>query len=233
MARQEKSGLFRREALDRLDDVDELDHLVTVTHPRAWLALGAVAVLIVVALAWASFGRLDTTVAGEGILLTGGRTLSISTLESGRLDAADRRLGRPCHRRGRPWHGSCRRSRRRDRTEAQCATPSRLPTTAWSARCRRSPASSSPPARRSLTVEPADQPLVATLFLPLDAGKKIKKGQEVQIVPATASVDEYGYLRARVTFVADLASTPSDMDAVLQNEFLTRAFSASRTGAAG
>jgi hypothetical protein len=45
--RHDQSELFRREALERLDDIDELDHLVTVTHPRAWLALGAVAALVI------------------------------------------------------------------------------------------------------------------------------------------------------------------------------------------
>jgi HlyD family secretion protein len=48
----------------------------------------------------------------------------------------------------------------------------------------------------------------------------------VQIVPANVSVDEYGYLLGKVTFVAGLASTPESMQAVLQNEFLVQEFAA-------
>lgn len=225
MARQDKSRLFRREALERLDDIDELDHLVTVTHPRAWLALGAVAALIIVALAWASFGRLDTTVTGQGILLTGGRSLTVSALEDGRLA---RLLVAPG-----------------DRVTAgetvALVEPGGLPAATQAAGAQAAVTSPYDGAVGSLqayagqfvvagtplfTVVPEGEPLVATLFLPVDVGKTVEPGQEVQIMPTTASADEYGYLRAEIGFVAEAASTPQGMDAVLQNAFLVRQFSA-------
>jgi multidrug efflux pump subunit AcrA (membrane-fusion protein) len=219
VARQDKSGLFRREALERLDDIDELDHLVTVTHPRAWLALGAVAVLIVVGLAWASFGRLDTTVSGSGILLAGGRTLSVSPVESGRLTTLTVSQGdmvatgqtvatvEPA---GRPG------------TESAVTSPY----DGVVGSVQTFPGQYVDAGAPLLTVVPRDEPLVATLYLPVAEGKKIENGQEVQIVPADVSVDEYGYLLARVSYVASQASTPEDLQSVLQNEFLAAEFSA-------
>lgn len=218
MARQDKNRLFRREALERLDDIDDLDHLVTVTHPRAWLALGAVAALILVAAAWASFGTLDTTVSGTGMLLAGGHTMRVTALDDGRLtellvDIGDRvetgqdvALIAPA-----------------DATGAVAVTS---PYDGVVGSLQAYPGQYVAPGAPLVTVEPSDLPLVATLYLPLDDGKKVTKGQQVQIVPATVSVDEYGYLLGRVTFVADLASTPESMDAVLQNEFLVQDFSA-------
>jgi multidrug efflux pump subunit AcrA (membrane-fusion protein) len=224
VARQDKSRLFRREALERLDDIDELDHLVTVTHPRAWLALGAVAMLIIVALAWASFGRLDTTVDGQGILLTGGRTLSVSSTESGRIvrlvAAGDRVTAGQIVATVAPSDGV----HMADGTTAQ--DPVASPYAGVVGAVQAFPGQYVDAGSPLVTVVPEDEPLVATLFLPVDVGKKIAPGQEVQIMPSTASADEYGYLRAEVTFVAEAASTPQGMDAVLQNAFLVRQFSA-------
>ena len=115
VARQDKSRLFRREALERLDDIDELDHLVTVTHPRAWLALGAVAALIVVALAWASFGtaRHDGDRRGHA-RSRGGRTLQRERAAGRATGEAPRRPRRHGDRRSRPWRWSSRRPVGRD-----------------------------------------------------------------------------------------------------------------------
>ena len=77
-----------------------------------------------------------------------------------------------------------------------------------------------------LTVEATDEPLMATLYLPDEVGKKVKVGQQAQVMPVSVNVEEYGYLRAVVVFVADLPSTPESMAAVLQNDFLVQQFSA-------
>lgn len=87
MARQDKNPLFRREALSSLNDIDGLDRLVTVTHPRAWVTLAAVGLLIVAAVAWAFAGRLTITVSGNGILLKGGHTMRAVSTGSGQLTA--------------------------------------------------------------------------------------------------------------------------------------------------
>lgn len=221
MPRQDKNTLFRREALARLDDIDELDRLVTVTHPRAWLTLGAVAALIVAAVVWASVGRLATSVSGNGILLAGGHVTRVVTTDSGQLDSLTVGLGDDVH-------------------EGETVGYVALPTTSPASQPERV-AIVSPYAGRVvslqaypgqylgagapvLTVVPTDEPVQAMLYLPVDIGKKVKVGQEVQIVPTTASVDEYGYMIGHVSFVATLPSTPESMQAVLQNEFLVQEF---------
>lgn len=78
-------GLFRKEAFAKLDALDELDRLVTITRPRAWLVLGAVGLLIVAGLIWAIFGSMSTTVNGSGILLRGGRILQVASPYSGQV----------------------------------------------------------------------------------------------------------------------------------------------------
>jgi multidrug efflux pump subunit AcrA (membrane-fusion protein) len=220
MPRQDKNTLFRRQALARLDDIDELDRLVTVTHPRAWLTLGAVAALIITALVWASVGRLATTVDGEGILLAGSHVMRVSTIEGGQLEALEIGLG--------------------DEVQSGEAVATMLLAGAGSSPTEHGtvvspysgrivslqayPGQYVAPGAPILTVEPDGVPLSATLYLPVDTGKKVRLGQEVQIMPANANVDEYGFIPARVTFVATLPSTPESMQAVLQNAFLVQQF---------
>ncbi len=60
--------MFRKEALDRLSSLEELDELMRVTTPRSWLALLGLGSLLVVALAWGLFTSIPTTIAGRGTL---------------------------------------------------------------------------------------------------------------------------------------------------------------------
>lgn len=222
MPRQDKNTLFRREALQRLDDIDELDRLVTVTHPRAWLTLGAVAALIITALVWASVGRLATTVSGDGILLAGSHVMRVASTEGGQLERVDVRLGENVVVGQTVATVTFSESGTTPAGHGTIVSPYEGRIVSLQAY----PGQYLAPGAPVLTVEPTDVPLTATLYLPVTTGKKVRPGQEVQIMPASASVDEYGYIPARVTFVADLPSTPESMQAVLQNAFLVQQFAA-------
>lgn len=81
----DNAPLFRKAATDQLSSPDELDRALRVTGPRAWLALGALASVVCILLAWSVFGGVPTDVRGDGILLhTDGVTPVVATT-SGRL----------------------------------------------------------------------------------------------------------------------------------------------------
>ncbi len=222
MPRQDKNTLFRREALQRLDDIDELDRLVTVTHPRAWLTLGAVATLIIVALVWASVGSLATTVSGEGILIAGSHISRVSTVDGGQLESLSARLGEIVAP-GDPVATVV------SSAGGATADDRSIVTTPYGGKVvslAAYPGQYLAPGAPIMTVEPTNLPLTATLYIPVETGKDVRPGQEVQVMPADASVDQYGYIPGLVLFVADLPSTPESMQAVLQNEFLVQQFAA-------
>ena len=54
--------IFRKKSLDRISSPEQLNDYIRVSNPSVWLILGAVLVLVVGALVWGVFGRLDTTV---------------------------------------------------------------------------------------------------------------------------------------------------------------------------
>ncbi|MBE3074911.1 MAG: HlyD family efflux transporter periplasmic adaptor subunit [Actinobacteria bacterium] len=223
MPSQDKNSLFRREALASLNDIDELDRLVTVTHPRAWLTLGAVAALIIAAVVWASVGSLATTVSGEGILLRGGRSLRVITPSGGQLASIDVGLGDRITVGQKVATVVPTSSRQGSRaTGVPVVSPYSGVVTSLQTYAGQYLSMGAP----VVSIEPTDEPLVATLYVPDEVGMKIRLGQQVQIIPATISVEQYGYLEGQVVFVAALPSTPESMNAVLQNALLVQQFSA-------
>ncbi|MCQ3930562.1 MAG: hypothetical protein DPW16_08880 [Chloroflexi bacterium] len=64
-----QNRLFRKVALDRLSSPEQLDQLMKITSPRAWLALIAIAVLLVAGALWAIFGSIPEETEGNGVLV--------------------------------------------------------------------------------------------------------------------------------------------------------------------
>ena len=80
---QEK--LFRKVALERLSSPEQLDSLMRVITPKAWLALVPLLGLIVLAALWGWFGTLPTKVVGKCILINPSGLADVTSGSSGRI----------------------------------------------------------------------------------------------------------------------------------------------------
>lgn len=80
------SNLFRKVALERLSSPEQLDLLMPVTGPLAWLALLSGVILLSAATYWGFKGQIDTRVEGQGILLKQESIHDVVTLASGRVE---------------------------------------------------------------------------------------------------------------------------------------------------
>lgn len=80
-----KDQLFRKVSLERLSSPEQLEALIRVVTPSAWMALAPLLGLIVLALAWGWFGSLPTKVAGKCILLNPTGLADVSSAVAGRL----------------------------------------------------------------------------------------------------------------------------------------------------
>jgi multidrug efflux pump subunit AcrA (membrane-fusion protein) len=80
-----KKEIFREGSLERLSSPEQLDQLIKVTSPRAWLALAAVAVILLSIIVWSFLGSLPAKVAGQGILLNNGGVSSLEHHTAGRV----------------------------------------------------------------------------------------------------------------------------------------------------
>ncbi|MFV2071595.1 MAG: NHLP bacteriocin system secretion protein [Thermoanaerobaculales bacterium] len=83
------SNLFRKAALEKLSSPERLDVLMRVTSPAGWLALGAMAFLILAVVVWSVIGEIAIKVEGKGILMRGGAIFEIESLGSGTLLSID------------------------------------------------------------------------------------------------------------------------------------------------
>ncbi|MBC8088205.1 MAG: NHLP bacteriocin system secretion protein, partial [Phycisphaerae bacterium] len=88
-----KASPFRQAALDRLSNPEQLDQLLEVTRPKAWIALAGIWLLIAVALAWSIFGRIPVTISGTGILLSEAGVREVEALGSGVIQTLSVREG--------------------------------------------------------------------------------------------------------------------------------------------
>jgi HlyD family secretion protein len=71
-----------------------------------------------------------------------------------------------------------------------------------------------------LNVEVLSEDLMAVLFVPASAGKKVQRGMPVRIAPSTVKREEFGTLLGRVAWVAEYPSTSRGMVRLLGNEAL-------------
>jgi HlyD family secretion protein len=69
--------IFRKSALQALSSLEQLDQLIKVTRARSWIALAAMASVLLVAIVWSVVGSLPTSVTGQGVLIRAGGTFNI------------------------------------------------------------------------------------------------------------------------------------------------------------
>jgi len=64
--------------------------------------------------------------------------------------------------------------------------------------------------------------LRGVLYIPSKDGKKIKEGMEALIVPSTVQPQEYGFMKAKVTYVSDFPVTQRGMMMTVNNDQLVQ-----------
>ncbi|MDD2372180.1 MAG: NHLP bacteriocin system secretion protein [Syntrophomonadaceae bacterium] len=80
-----KNELFRKVSLDRLSSPEQLDQMIAVTTPKAWLALIGIAIILITAIIWSIFGTIPTNIDGQGILINSYGIQNIIHTRSGQV----------------------------------------------------------------------------------------------------------------------------------------------------
>ncbi len=88
-----RPSIFRQAALERLSSPEQLDRLMHVTNPKGWVALIGLWVVLIFVLFWSVFGRLPTTIAGSGIILSSEGIREVEVLASGVVTELRVRVG--------------------------------------------------------------------------------------------------------------------------------------------
>jgi HlyD family secretion protein len=77
------TSIFRKAALERLSSPEQLDYLMSITSPIAWIALAAIGVLALLITLWGFVGFIPAKVSGKGILIRGGSVFDVSAGSDG------------------------------------------------------------------------------------------------------------------------------------------------------
>lgn len=210
--------LFRRQALDQLSSPEQLDQLVRLTSPWAWLALLGLAGLLVAALLWGIFGRIPSITLAEGVLVRPGGVDRVVAMESGQVREMLAALGEavqagqvvarlvPAGEKAgdvidvvAPYGGQviALTASRGDFVDAGTSL---------------------------LTLAPEGSHLEAVFYLPLSDGRRIRSGMAVQLTPLAIKKEEYGYLLGTVSDVAEFPASAESMRRIVGNEELVRTF---------
>jgi HlyD family secretion protein len=76
------------------------------------------------------------------------------------------------------------------------------------------------PGTALLNLEVVSDDLVAVLFVPATAGKRVQPGMQVRVTPSTVKREEFGSILGKVTWAAEYPSTSRGMIRLLGNEAL-------------
>ena len=82
---EERQGIFRKQALERMSSPDRLDQLIRIVSPKDWFLLAILLTLGAVSIAWCIWGQLPTTVSGRGIIIRPNKIVEIQSQAAGRL----------------------------------------------------------------------------------------------------------------------------------------------------
>jgi len=209
--------LYRPKALAKLASPDELDQVLKVVQPTAWLALLTLIVVVVVVVAWGYLGSIPIITRGPGILLARGTTHSVVSLAAGQVVEVNVSRG-----------DVVQPGRVVARLQPQATYPqtARVDIVAGVAGVvgdlNIRTGSFVNVGDRVLTLVEESKRLQAVLFLPADQGKRVSNGMEVRLSPTTVQEERYGMLLGRVRSVSPYPITESEMSEILGNADLVK-----------
>ncbi len=75
---ERKENVFRKKALDEIRSPEQLNDYLKVTNPGVWVILAAAVLLFAGLFAWASIGKLETTVPALAIIEDGTARITLT-----------------------------------------------------------------------------------------------------------------------------------------------------------
>lgn len=185
--------IYRKQALERLASPEQLDQLMPITRPRAWVALVGVALLMLMALIWSVFGSVTTVVEGIGTLQRLDGVVDLRAPAQGLLSTLSVKVD--------------------DAVQKGQTLATLLPTADGNPQPINliSPADgrilhvlthtaqSVAASQVVLMIEKPQQPLTGIVYVAAPEAYQVTAGMEVKILPATSSKNEAAYLLGHVT----------------------------------
>ncbi len=83
---RDKHSIFSKEALDKMRSPEKLDVVLPITTPVGWMGLVAVALMMVAVVIWSVFGSFTVKAEGMGLIMDPKGVVKVSAGSSGTID---------------------------------------------------------------------------------------------------------------------------------------------------
>ncbi|GAA2679995.1 HlyD family efflux transporter periplasmic adaptor subunit [Streptomyces lunalinharesii] len=214
---------YRRNALARLEQPEELDVPVRFAHSGGWLALGMLVVALLAGVGWAFVGTIPRSATGAGILTHPHGGFPVTSTAAGQLVSIGDNLAV-----GKTINAGD--------VVAQVVTPDqqRVDVQAAASGVVTSVAAhngqvvtANTPLAIAEPASDADAQLVAVLYLPPGSIAGIAVGQQVDLTVASAPPPKYGSMRGTVAAVGNVPESRAQIASFLADEDLAARFAQS------
>ncbi len=191
------------------DETATLDRMMRVTRPRAWIAFGLLAAILIGALLWSVVASFSVDVTGEGVLLRPPGMYPVQAPVAGTITDLQLQIGGTVHQgqvlaRLRGVDGTV--------NEIHSEEDGRVIGLAVA------PFQYVAPGTLMASIEPLTDQLEAAVYVPGGQGKDVRSGMRVRLNVAGASGDLQGTVRQ----VSNYPTTLSGVLAIMQTDALSR-----------
>ena len=80
-----ESGLFRKKSLEKISSPEKLNDYISVTNPGVWLLLASLVIVLLGAVIWGVFGKLETRIKVPAIVGEEGTVLYVEASEISKI----------------------------------------------------------------------------------------------------------------------------------------------------
>lgn len=82
---EQNSGIFRKEAVERISSPEQLTDYLKVTNPGIWILLAAIIIMIGGLFAWSTVGNLETLADGVAVVQNGQAQIMVTDTSKGEI----------------------------------------------------------------------------------------------------------------------------------------------------
>ena len=193
--------LYRKSALERMSDPDQLDRVFKITTPMSWVALIAISVVIVITVIWSFVGTIPETITAKGIVSSVVGSNSVYSEDAGTVVSVRVRPGDDVH---------------LGDVVMTCRDSSNEIFTVYSDQVGKvvqivtNKDDQFNPGKDVIRISPVSySPQMIVCYVPLANAKKLERGMMVNITLDSLDSSSYGNMAARIINI-DAYATPNE-----------------------
>lgn len=212
------ADLYRKSALERMSNPEQLDKVLKVTSPMSWLALIGITVIIVVTVIWSIVGTIPETITAKGMVSSVVGSNSVYTEDAGTVVSLRVRTGDELH------LGDPVMTYRNASNEIVEVYSDQVGVVADLVVKKDDEFT---PGKDIIRVSPiAQDPQIIVCYVPLANAKKLERGMLANITLDSLDSNSYGHMLARIINIDAYATPMEGMSSVIgSNNNLESAFS--------